>query len=277
MSGSFKRKLIVSDVDGTLLNDEGHVTPRTSEAIAQLKDKGHIFTIATGRQYGATRSLLNTIPWLDSYIITTNGASVKHIRTGEVFYNESIDPDIAKQIVNICLSNNSFFRIYSDQEMYAISTEPFIEYLREEMENYPTHLKYTITTGTDPYEMLARGGALKVGLRHMRGEPYGADTLAIKELPGIDMYKSYRSTYDIVKKGISKALGIQRLCEHYGIHPDDTIVFGDEDNDVHMFKFAGVSVAMEVCSDDLKKCASFITGSNNLDGIPKALIRLGLI
>ena len=82
---------------------------------------------------------------------------------------------------------------------------------------------------------------------------------------------------DVVPQGSSKAVGIDRVIEHYGIRPDETIAFGDGGNDIAMLRHAGIGVAMDNAEDDVKQAADYVTASVDDDGVRKALLHFGLI
>lgn len=77
------KKLIVSDIDGTLLRSDKHVSNTTKDKITQLIGEGHLFAIATGRMHGAGKIITQELDY-DGFLISCNGAVVKHLKTGEV-------------------------------------------------------------------------------------------------------------------------------------------------------------------------------------------------
>lgn len=82
---------------------------------------------------------------------------------------------------------------------------------------------------------------------------------------------------DVVAKGCTKAVGIDRIIEHYGIALEETMAFGDGGNDIAMLQHVGVGVAMGNAMDDVKASADYVTTSVDEDGIAVALRHFGLI
>uniref|UniRef100_A0AAU6WKR8 HAD hydrolase family protein n=2 Tax=Chryseobacterium TaxID=59732 RepID=A0AAU6WKR8_9FLAO len=82
---------------------------------------------------------------------------------------------------------------------------------------------------------------------------------------------------DVNAGGITKQLGIENFCKHFGIDTADTMAFGDGGNDISMLKFVKIGVAMGNANDAVKEIADFVTGDVDDDGIEKALLRFGLL
>ena len=82
---------------------------------------------------------------------------------------------------------------------------------------------------------------------------------------------------DIIERGNSKAEGLKRLCDYYGINLADTVAFGDSYNDIEIISEAGIGVAMGNAIEELKNAADFITDEVGKDGVYNACVRLGLI
>ena len=76
---------------------------------------------------------------------------------------------------------------------------------------------------------------------------------------------------EIVKKGITKARALELIESKIGIAPNEIIAFGDQDNDIPMLKHAGCAVAMGNASDEVKALSSFVTGTNDEDGVAQAI------
>ena len=82
---------------------------------------------------------------------------------------------------------------------------------------------------------------------------------------------------DVVPKGSSKAIGIDKIIEHYGFSLDETMAFGDGGNDMEMLKHVGIGVAMGNAGDEVKDVADYVTDSVDDDGVWNALVHFGVI
>ena len=86
-----------------------------------------------------------------------------------------------------------------------------------------------------------------------------------------------RTTIEMVPRGYSKATGIASICRIFGIPWEDTVVFGDSNNDLSMFQYAAVKVAMGNATKELRALADYVTDTMFEDGIQHGLKHLGLI
>ena len=82
---------------------------------------------------------------------------------------------------------------------------------------------------------------------------------------------------DVNPGGISKQIGIELFCEHFGINVSETMAFGDGGNDITMLKFTQIGIAMGNANDNVKEIADFVTEDVDNDGIEKALLHFGII
>ena len=82
---------------------------------------------------------------------------------------------------------------------------------------------------------------------------------------------------DVVPEGGSKSVGIDAICRSYGIAPDETMAFGDGQNDIEMLRHAGIGVAMGNAAEEVQAAADYVTASVDEDGVGRALRHFGLI
>ncbi|HET7580912.1 MAG TPA: Cof-type HAD-IIB family hydrolase [Bacillales bacterium] len=261
--------LIAVDLDGTLLNDEKIITEKTLERLNQAQKMGHKVVIATGRPFRASQAYYEILA-LDTPVVNFNGAFVHHpldkdwgvfhtplplkmattiIQTCEAFHVRNIIIEVADDI---------YFR-YEDEFVIDTFSAGNPAYhtgdLRNLLHDDPTSI--VIYPDDENVEELR-------------------DLLETEHTEAVEQ-RSWGAPWnmiEIVKGGVNKARGLKRIAESYGIPPERIIAFGDEDNDLEMIQFAGHGVAMENAIDDLKDIASFVTASNNDDGIARYLARV---
>jgi hypothetical protein len=82
---------------------------------------------------------------------------------------------------------------------------------------------------------------------------------------------------DVVPEGGSKSVGIDAICRSYGIAPDETMAFGDGQNDIEMLRHAGIGVVMGNAAEEVQAAADYVTASVDEDGVSRALRHFGLI
>ncbi|MDY5060237.1 Cof-type HAD-IIB family hydrolase [Staphylococcus simulans] len=258
--------LICLDLDGTLLNDEKEISPYTFKVLQTLKEQGHHIMIATGRPFRASRPYYDQLG-LDTPIVNFNGAYV-HNPTDADFpvTHETLDPDLASSIIealrNMHVKNiiaevkdHVFIDTYDEHLFEGFSMgNPKIETgdIVSQLNESPTSILIEAEEHMIPRvkQMLSRFFAESIEHRRW-GAPF--------------------PVIEIVKRGISKARGIDSVKDVLGVDRNHIIAFGDEDNDTEMIKYAKHGVAMDNGLEELKHIAKETTHSNNQDGIGRYL------
>lgn len=258
-------KLILTDMDGTLLNDNNEINKEFYPTFNKLLNKNIIFGAASGRQY------YNLIDRFDKVkenmlFIAENGTYVVY-RGKELMVN-SLEKDIAMEIIKIGRKIENAFPILCGKEgAYIESTDPR---LIEETKKYYT--RHTIVDDITKVE----DEILKVAICDFSGS----------EINSLKYYKDYMDKtkvtvsgkiwLDITSKKANKGFAVKKIQELLKIKYEETMVFGDYLNDVEMMKSAFYSFAMENAHKDLKKVSRFITKSNNDNGVVDTIKEVAL-
>ena len=261
-------KLIFSDIDGTLINDELKVTPKTRDAIRQQIIKGNVFIPASARlPKGITTAvgqILTVFP-----MIAYNGALALD-ETGRALITRFFD---AKKAAAICRyvdeqNNGSAWNIYSGYVWYcAKEKSPLVKH-EEEIVN----VKAAPTTGDQIEKLQGVHKALIMGkseeLDRMQKE-------LTEKFPDLSFVRSSRTLLEVVLKGVSKASAVKILAEEYKVPLKDCIDFGDNYNDEEMLEEVGHPVLMGNAPAELKEKIGLdhVTLDNNHDGIAEALAK----
>ncbi len=260
---SMKEKhLIVLDLDGTLLTDEKKVSSQTKDVLFKLKDLGHEVMIATGRPYRASEMYYNELQ-LQSPIVNFNGAFVHHpMKANWGSFHEPLDLNIAKDIVEAC-HDFTFHNIIAE-----ITDDVFFHYHDEKLIDVFSFGEPQITTGDlrkvlpdHPTAMLIHAEEEHVAEIRRHLDDVHAEVIDHRR------WAAPWHVIEIVKSGLSKAVGIDRVAQYYNIPKERIIAFGDEDNDLEMIEYAGTGVAMGNAISQLKSIANEITDTNEKDGI----------
>lgn len=260
-------KMIYSDLDGTLLNSKKEISKVNRDVISKLDEKGIIFGIATGRIYPAAKMYSKELN-LNSPIICCNGALVVDPRNGHAVISNTIENSKVKEIISIIKKYDVYFHFYTIDTIYAEEEKYIVKYFKElskdkeEDEKVKTVVKSSIEDLiTDEMEIF------KVGV-------FVDDSLEsnnmIKELlliEGVSGYKSLGYMFDIVLNGVDKGRALEQLGELLNVKREEIMVFGDNENDINMIKYAGMGIAMENAGEDVKSVSDYIAKSNNEDGI----------
>ncbi|MGT2959140.1 peptidylprolyl isomerase [Streptococcus bovimastitidis] len=257
-----KIKMVFFDIDDTLrVKDTGYMPESIQKVFKALKAKGILTGIASGRaRYGVPEDVQNLHA---DYCVKLNGAYAKD-DDKNIIFQAPIPYEVVKRYrewadavgihygmagrhqavlsVRNDLVSNTIDHVYADLEVDPDFNEK--------------HDVYQMWTFEDQGDALQLPEDLAEHLRLVRW---------------------HDNSSDVVLKGTSKALGVSKVLEHLGLKPENILVFGDELNDLELFDFAGISVAMGVSHPLVQEKADFVTKKVEEDGILYALEELGLI
>ncbi len=271
-----KVKLIVSDLDGTLLNSKHEVSKLFLEQFKILEKFKVAFVAASGRQYEGIASKLPGIINRIS-IVAENGAYTQH--KGEDFSTEGIPAykaddivEIAKKIPNSCLI------LCGKKSAYFEKTSPTLDKKLREYHPSSTIVNTLTTKVVEHYE----DTLLKIALYHPESSEkylYPVFKKHFEEQTNTN-YKNWllkvsgENWLDIANVSTNKGVAINRLQKKLGISPSETMVFGDFKNDLEMLKDASFSYAMQNAHPEVKQTAKFETDSNDAFGVEKIIAKV---
>lgn len=254
-------KAVFFDVDGTLLSHNLNDVPEsTRSALRQLRSRGIKTIVATGRHMIEYSKLpVSNIPF-DGYL-TLNGNLLLD-ENQKAYAGMAIDPGEMKVLARIFESKRIPFVLIGENDRY-------INYVNETVVKTQAQTKGTIPEvgsydGGDIYQILAF-------------VPEHEKNLLDNFLDECSITSWNETGIDIIPKGGGKSSGIQRYLEMHGIRREETMAFGDGENNMEMLRFVGIGVAMGNASDVVKAAADYVTDSVDDDGIEKALRHFGLI
>ncbi|WP_449354084.1 Cof-type HAD-IIB family hydrolase [Virgibacillus natechei] len=259
-----KQHLIALDLDGTLLTDRKEISPYTKQMVVKAAQDGHIIVISTGRPHRASIHYYHELG-LDTPMVNFNGALIHHprdskwdalhnpmpIRTAHKIIDASMELGVHNVLAEVM--DDIYLDQYDEQILQIFqdtqNDPPFtIGNLKNKLQEDPTSL--LIHPKEDHIHQLRR---------HL--DDYHAELIEHRK------WGAPWNIIEIVKKGMNKAVGLQKVAYYFGIPADRIIAFGDEDNDLEMIDYAGVGVAMDNAIGELKSIANHVTDTNEEDGI----------
>ncbi len=252
-------KLIAIDIDDTLLNEEGHITPATKEALYAAMERGVTVTLATGRMYASARKIADMLD-LNVPLITYQGALVKNSRDEAVLYERTVPQDAAQYVFRYAEQNGYHLQAYHDDTLYAKEdNEKVREYSR--ISNIP----YSIDP--DFSEMASKPQTKLLVI----DDPQKLDEVSREWKRAIGgqahITKSRPHYLEVTHPEATKGHALRFLAAHVGCDISQVIAIGDSWNDREMIEAAGLGVAMGNAVDSLKAIADYVTRSNNEEGV----------
>lgn len=263
------KKIVFSDVDGTLLNSEHRITSLTERAIKGLKEKGIPFVIISARSPSGIYPIINEYQFSCS-IISYSGALILDENRNILFHSGMKKVD-AKSIIAF-VEENQFdmtWCIYSlDEWIVKDKSDPRI--IREETIVKAVSKQGTVDSITDDEinKILCICNPTKI--QEIEAKLKAA-------FPSYSIVKSSDILLEIMENNITKATAIKTLCSLWNVPLFDTIAFGDNYNDLEMLELVGNGFLMENAPAELKNQIKQQTRDNNHDGIYYALLKMDLI
>lgn len=282
--GAFKMyKLVFFDIDGTLLTGRKRIPASAKKAIQDLKNKGIIPVIATGRAPFRIDEILKGLD-IQSHI-TLNGQYVVH--DGEVIHQNPLSVDSVKRLAMAAETNKQRIAFCGSDEILGTSMVTFGQkgLLKKMIQQVP------IAPPKKVMQFVARHVGSSKRVKPILPHYYENRIIYQCIIHATEEYDAYYQeafpdchftrwnpySVDVISKGVSKAVGIQKLIDYMGVELNETVAFGDGLNDIEMLQAVGMGIAMENGRVELKEIADYVTASPENDGILKGLQKLDLI
>ena len=257
-----KIKIVFFDIDDTLRNSKtGFIPTSIPTVFQQLREKGILTGIATGRGiFGVVPEIRELKP---DFFVTLNGAYIED-KKGNVIDSNKISKDKVESYIawtkevgiDYGLVGSHTAKLSTRTELISEAIDPIYPDLDVDPDFYEKEDIYQMWTFEERGDDLILPDTLASTLRMVRWHEHSSDVVPISG---------------------SKAAGVAKVVEHLGLKPENVMVFGDGLNDLELFDYAGISIAMEVSHEKIKEKADYITKTLEEDGIFDALERFGMV
>ena len=268
-----KYKLLVLDVDGTLLNNAKEISKHTKAALLKVQQMGIRIVLASGRPTYGIIPLAKTLE-LDNYggfIVSYNGCQIIKADSGEILFERRINPEVLPYLEKKARKND--FAIFTYHDDLLIADNPDCMYIQQE-----AGLNHLKIVGEEDWSTAIDFAPCKCMLVSDNEEALrDLEMHWKKRLSGtLDVFCSEPYFLEVVPCGIDKANTLGVLMEYLKIGREEVVAIGDGVCDVTMLQLAGVGIAMGHSQDSVKICADYVTASNDEDGVAQAVEKLVL-
>jgi Cof subfamily protein (haloacid dehalogenase superfamily) len=260
-------KLLVVDIDGTLVGDDRAIPVENREALAKVRQSGIQVSLSTGRATEGCRSIIDQLS-LDGYHVFFDGALVSNL--GEEVYVEHLDRGVVREAIEFAHLRNI------DLELYSM-THYFVE---RETWSTDAHRRFfgiepTIIDFTDLWERekIIKGGLASVNPQQMtkaRDFYIQFDRRLHFSIARSPAFPGTEFT-NILAPGVSKGKALKALASHLGVSLSEVMAVGDGTNDISLLSLAGLAVAMDNAPDEVKTVAHHITLDVDHGGLAAAI------
>lgn len=272
---------LVIDIDGTLIGSDEKIQPKTKKALIKLQEEGVKVILASGRPLNAMLGLVEELELTKHHgiVICYNGAMAYDAQNKEVIFNSAIDKKYLDEIIDFNLENDIAIMIQEDEYMLVHDAYKGV------VKNAKTGKDFNVM------EWEARNGDFLIKeIRDMKDyidfpvnkiltivEPERLkkehDNIIEKFKDKVHAVQSAPHFMEYLALGVNKASAIEKLK----LNPETLMTFGDGNNDKEMVELAKYGVCMGNGSEKVKEVSSYITDTNDNEGIYKALVHFELV
>ncbi len=268
-------RLLALDIDGTLLNPRGEVTPRTREALDEVQRRGILVALVTGRRFSSARPVVEDLG-LKVPLVSHNGALTKNVSTLDTIGFHPLEMTTARQVVTIGRAYGIDMICCDDPHGVGVMVIERISPENGPLHRYLDRYQDSVREVDDLLEYLdhapiqimfsGRCDPLDEFADHLEGELDGRLQLFKTRYRSVDL-----TILDAINAGASKGESVSQIAVRYGIGDSQIMAIGDNHNDLTMLRRAGVGVVMANAEDELKMMGFALTASNAEDGVAIAI------
>ncbi len=265
-------RMIALDLDGTTLTSDRRVTERTVEAFRLAAEEGVHIVVSTGRAYTSLPDNIKDIPYIE-YAITSNGAHINFIDSGEAIYDSFLSPVAVKEVARLYNKLDVEIEIFVDGQAYM------------DQSYYDHIVKHGLSYRSVEYVLWSRkpvDGIEKMMLDNIdriENVNFCFNTLEdleearaeVEAIPEATISASFLTNLEVGGPNTSKRTALEVLMERLGVDRSELMCCGDAPNDIEMIEYAGLGVAVGNAWGGTKDHADYITGTNDEDGVAQAI------
>ncbi len=260
-------KVFVFDLDGTVLNSKNEFPKEIKELILNILRKGDKVIFATGRMHSSAEKLLRNVfgENVNFPIISYNGALAYLPGEGFVF-EKYLKKDVVDRVIDYAREKKIHVQTYAGDKLWT-------EKDNDEIKLYSKHADV-------PYYVIENLKCLDESvfkaLYVAKSEILDSIIDEVRSIAGKDaaVFKSFSIFLDIVPSDANKGIALEFLANKLGFKLKDTVVFGDNENDIFMFNVAGYKIAVGNAVEKLKEVADYVTSSNEENGVLQAFKKI---
>ncbi|MDR0979303.1 MAG: Cof-type HAD-IIB family hydrolase [Lachnospiraceae bacterium] len=288
-------KLIVTDLDGTLLNSHGEVSKTNIDTIKLAISKGVEVILASGRPVEAMRNYALEIG-ASKYIISGNGAIIYNLEKNKIVYKKQIKKTRVEQIAKACEENSIFYCVYTKDKILTKSLDYSLLFFYAENTRKPQEKQTRIEVIPNLLEYIREHSNeeyFKISIFDKDRSVFGSIMRKLKKVKNVDILQVEHMSTKLVKledkeikleyfyteitaKNINKWTALKFLLRRFRIRKKNVIAIGDNFNDKEMLEKCGMGVVMGNSTPNMRMIGKLLTSSNDDDGVAKAVKKLVL-
>lgn len=264
-------KLLALDMDGTLLTSDKRISERTLASIRQASQRGVAVALSTGRALTELFEYRSLIRGAIRYASLLSGGHLYQLDEDQTICATPFQTDVVLAIARQGQAEDAMVHVMTTAQSAATRRDvERMDALGQGVYQEMFRRQCTFADDMGAYIRACEGAVCKINLYHPSKE---ARARSIEALRGIDaqMAIGEAASVEFTPTGVTKALGLRRLCDYVGCTMAECIAVGDGFNDVEALQAAGLSVAMGNADKDIRALADVIVSDNDHDGIVEVI------
>ena len=263
---------VALDLDGTTFNSAGDISEENVRALEEAAAKGVHIIVSTGRSYSSLPDHIKNVRGIE-YAITSNGAHVNIMATGEQIYSDYLDPAAVREIAELKDETGADIEVFIDGRAYV--DQSYYDDVKENGCAY-RNAEYVLWSRKPVPDVSA---LMLENSKEIENVNFIYETLEMLEdaRPKVNAIKnatitsSFPNNLEVGGPHTSKKTALTWLLEELKASADELMCCGDAPNDIAMIEMAGIGVAVANAWGGLRDHADFMTASNDDDGVAKAI------
>ena len=253
--GASRFRLAAIDIDGTLLGPDKQISAANAAAVREMQMRGLRIVLASGRRHESMLRFAQQLG-LRGPMISCQGALVKHTQTGEILHQQFLPADLATQIVAQAALEGGTLLYHHTHAVYIAQRNRLTDLFAARGRHAPVECgDLRRLDGETPQKIvwLDEPAQTTARLGHARKRYEGR----------LEVLITSPEYLEFTALGGNKAVGLDVVAQYYGINSSEVLAFGDGNNDIEMFRWVGVSVAMNHAAPEARAAATCVAPSGN--------------
>jgi len=265
-------RLISLDLDGTLLNGDCQISSRNAQALDWAASKGARIVITTGRILMEAHRLTEGLRSV-SAIASSNGAYIVGVEQHEILFERPIEQGPFEEITTTLDDSSVFYCVYGIDTIYV--PKNVLQRLPDSISSKEGKLCKIALVDDIRIKAIRDGGPVyKINVFDRDIKALSSLRKGFEVRNDVEIASSSPCNIEVTAKGVHKGNALQVFSELWGINSREMAAFGDGENDIPMFKRAGLSIAMGNAPMLVKDAASRVTRTNHEDGVASVVEEL---
>jgi Cof subfamily protein (haloacid dehalogenase superfamily) len=260
-----KYKMLVLDMDDTLLTDDHTISDENKEMLFKAQELGVYVILASGRPTPAMTAYAKELQLDNSFMISYNGAVITDLKEDKVIFEQTLTQEQIHELYDYSLKSNTHIITYVDGKIVSETNSEFIE-----IEKNITGLEHNKVLS---FKDEVQSSAVKCILLEEPSYLKEVEKDLKAAMPHLSVSMSKPFFLEVAQNGIDKAASIKILAEKLDIHQSEIIAVGNAGNDLTMIEYAGLGVWVDNVDPELRDKGDVIVASNNNHGVAEVVRR----